>query len=251
MSLNGYPPPSPSPLDHSDERHTAHILYVLRHPKPSDTDDTRLLQTLKEKIGLSHIIGESPVFLAELQKIPRIARTNAKVLISGDTGTGKEVFARAIHYLSLRTSYPFVPVNCGAIPVDIIENELFGHARGAFTSATSDQAGVIQEAEGGTLFLDEIDSLPLLAQVKLLRFLQEHQYRPLGSAKSRHADVRVIAATNIDLEAAIETGEFRRDLYYRLNTIPLHLAPLRERSEDAGGAADSAFSSTFCRKVCR
>lgn len=230
MSLNGYH--SASSLDHIDKRRDTHILHILRHSKPSDTDDTRLLRTLKEKIGLSHIIGESPAFLAELQKIPRIARTNAKVLISGDTGTGKEVFARAIHHLSPRTGKPFVPVNCGAIPVDIIENELFGHARGAFTSATSDQAGVIQEAEGGTLFLDEIDSLPLLAQVKLLRFLQEHQYRPLGAAKSRHADVRVIAATNIDLEAAIETGHFRRDLYYRLNTIPLHLPPLRERPED-------------------
>ena len=154
MSLNGYH--SPSSLDHVDKRQTTqntHILHVLPHQKASDTDDTRLLQTLKEKIGLSHIIGESPAFLAELQKIPRISRTNAKVLINGDTGTGKEVFARAIHYLSPRTGKPFVPVNCGAIPVDIIENELFGHARGAFTSATSDQQGVIHEAEGGTLFL--------------------------------------------------------------------------------------------------
>lgn len=140
MSLNGYRSPSllsPNHIDEQQDTQATQIWHVLQNTKPSNTDDTPLLETLKEKIGLSHIIGESPAFLAELQKIPRIARTNAKVLISGDTGTGKEVFARAIHYLSPQTGKPFVPVNCGAIPVDIIENELFGHARGAFTQRLS------------------------------------------------------------------------------------------------------------------
>lgn len=195
-------------------------------------EDEGLAQRLKERLGLRHLVGESPSFLAELRKIPLIAQYTTTVLIAGETGTGKEVCARAIHYLSPRAAKPFVPVNCGAIPVDLVENELFGHERGAFTDAVVAQPGLIDEAGGGTLFLDEIDCLPLLAQVKLLRFLQERQYRPLGSTKTRDADVRVIAATNTDLEDAMRTGKLRRDLYYRLNTIPLMLSPLRERRED-------------------
>jgi len=194
--------------------------------------DETLTQTLKEKLGLRQLVGENPVFLAEVRKIPLVAQYKANILISGETGTGKEVCARAIHYLSPRAQKPFVPVNCGAIPVELVENELFGHERGAFTDASAVQHGLIREAEGGTLFLDEIDCLPLLAQVKLLRFLQERQYRSLGSTKTQQADVRVIAATNIDLEEAVRTGKLRRDLYYRLNTIPLMLPPLRQRRED-------------------
>ncbi len=154
------------------------------------------------------------------------------MLITGATGTGKELCARAIHYLSPRAGQPFVPVNCGAIPVELVENELFGHERGAYTGAAHAQHGLIHEARGGTLFLDEIDCLPLMAQTKLLRFLQDHEYRPLGSARVRRADVRVIAASNVDLEEAVREGRVRRDLYYRLNIIQLVLPPLRERRED-------------------
>jgi two-component system, NtrC family, response regulator GlrR len=192
------------------------------------------VQKLKEKLGLKQLIGESPSFLAEVQKFPIVARCDASVLITGETGTGKEVCARAIHYLSPRAGKPFVPVNCGAIPLELVENELFGHERGAYTGASSAQPGLVQEAAGGTLFLDEIDSLPLPAQVKLLRFLQEKEYRPLGSTRVCKADVRVIAASNGDFEAAVKEGKLRRDLYYRLNVMPLMLPPLRERPEDIG-----------------
>lgn len=183
--------------------------------------------------GVTHqLLGESPDFVLLLQKIPQIAKCGANVLIEGETGTGKEVYARAIHYGSARASKPFVPVNCGAIPVELVENELFGHERGAFTSAFALQAGLIEEANGGTLFLDEIDSLPPQAQVKLLRFLQEKEYKPLGSARLRKADVRIIAASNLDLKKAIQDGKMRQDLFYRLNVISLMLPPLRERRDD-------------------
>ncbi|HEY0078508.1 MAG TPA: sigma 54-interacting transcriptional regulator [Pyrinomonadaceae bacterium] len=194
--------------------------------------ESSLTQTLKEKLGLKQLVGESEVFLSMVEKIPLVAKCDANVLINGETGTGKELCARAVHYLSPRARKPFIPVNCGAIPVELVENELFGHERGAFTGAASSEIGLIQEADGGTIFFDEIDCLPLLAQVKLLRFLQEREYRPLGSARTRKANVRVIAATNIDLEQAVGEGKIRRDLYYRLNIISLALPPLRERLED-------------------
>jgi len=187
---------------------------------------------LKERMGLRQLIGESVEFLSEVNKIPQVARSDVRILISGETGTGKELFARAIHYLSPRTNAPFIPVNCGAIPTELVENELFGHERGAFTGATSSQQGLIYEADGGTLFLDEIDCLPPPAQVKFLRFLQEKEYRPLGSSKMRRADVRVIAATNVNVTAAVDEGRMRRDFYYRLNTVRMTLPPLRERRSD-------------------
>lgn len=182
--------------------------------------------------GFKKVIGQSPVFLDQLRRIPMIAKCDANVLIAGETGTGKELYARAIHYGSPRAGRPFVPVNCGAIPAELVENELFGHERGAYTSAATLQAGLIEEANGGTLFLDEIDCLPVFAQVKLLRFLQEKEYRPLGSAKIRRADVRIVAASNLNLEEAVAHGKVRQDLYYRLNIISLILPPLRERRED-------------------
>lgn len=182
--------------------------------------------------GTQQLVGESPDFLVQLQKIPLIAKCDVNVLIEGETGTGKEVYARAIHYCSSRAGKPFMPVNCGAIPVELVENELFGHERGAFTSAMTLQAGLIEEANGGTLFLDEIDCLPALAQVKLLRFLQEKEYKPLGSTKIRRADVRIMAASNLNLEQAVAAGKMRQDLFYRLNIISLTLPPLRERRED-------------------
>ena len=193
------------------------------------TDEHR---ALKERLGLRNIVGESAAFLKEIRKIPLVARCDASVLISGETGTGKELYARAIHYLSPREDKPFIPVNCGAIPVELIENELFGHERGAFTGATSTRPGLLEEAEGGTLLLDEIDCLPLLAQTKLLRLLQEKEFRPLGSTRTRRADVRVIGAANVDFEEAVRAGKLRKDLYYRLNVIRLTLPPLRERCDD-------------------
>ena len=190
------------------------------------------VHALKQTLGLKRLVGESPAFVAETSKFPIIARCDASVLILGETGTGKELCARSIHYVSPRAGKPFVPVNCGAIPVELVENELFGHEREAFTGAASSRPGLIHEADGGTLFMDEIDCLPLLAQVKLLRFLQDKVYRPLGSMKMRQADVRVMAAANIDLEEAVRAGKLRPDLYYRLNVIPIVLPPLRERRED-------------------
>jgi len=189
-------------------------------------------QRLKERLGLTHFVGTSPAFLAEMRKIPLVAKCNAGALILGETGTGKEVFARAIHDLSPRAEKSFVPVNCGAIPVELAENELFGHERGAYTGASRARFGMIHEADGGTLFLDEISSLPLLVQAKLLRFLDEKEYRPLGSTKMCKADVRVIAAANTALEKAVKAGTFREDLYYRLNIIPFMLPALRNRRED-------------------
>ncbi len=189
--------------------------------------------SLPENLSTQHkLVGHSPAFLSEINKIPLVAKCDAGVMISGETGTGKELCARAIHNLSTRANQPFIPVNCGAIPVELAENELFGHERGAYTGAGNAQPGLIQEADGGTLFLDEIDSLPLLAQVKLLRFLQEREFRPLGSTKTRHADVRVVTATNVNFEKAIKEGKLRQDLYYRLNIIPITLPPLRDRLED-------------------
>jgi two-component system response regulator AtoC len=153
-------------------------------------------------------------------------------LISGETGSGKEVFSRAIHYQSARHGKPFVPVNCGALPDHLFENELFGHVKGAFTDASSAENGLIAEAEGGTLFLDEIDTLSQAGQVKLLRFLQDGEYRPVGSARSVNADVRILAATNADLLKQVEKKQFREDLYYRLNALSLSIPSLRDRLED-------------------
>ena len=178
------------------------------------------------------LIGQSESFLAAVRKLPNIAISDDTVLISGETGTGKEVCARLIHRISTRAAGNFVPVNCGAFPEHLLESELFGHERGAFTGAVASNIGLIREAEGGTLFLDELDSLPLLAQSKLLRFLQEKEYRPVGSTKIRIADVRVIASTNVNLDEAVQRGIIRRDLYYRLTTFQVKLPPLRERTED-------------------
>lgn len=189
-------------------------------------------QTAQAEYQSKQLIGDSPVFRNETNKIPLIAGCDANVLIVGETGTGKELYARAIHYDSARAGRPFMPVNCGAIPVELVENELFGHTRGAFTSATSLQIGLVEEANGGTLFLDEIDCLPIFAQVKLLRFLQEKEYRPLGSPKMRRADVRIIAASNLNMPDAVDNGRVRQDLFYRLNIISLTLPPLRDRIED-------------------
>ena len=186
----------------------------------------------RDKLALDQMIGQSASLRAAIERIPAIAACDAGVLITGETGTGKELCARAIHYLGQRTRRPFVPLNCGAIPADLVENELFGHAPGAFTGANNRQQGLVAEAECGTLFLDEVDSLPLASQVKMLRFLQSKEYRPLGGSKTLMANVRVIAATNTDPAEAVKSGRLRQDIYYRLNVIPLQLPPLRDRKED-------------------
>ena len=208
------------------------VLVRIRRLLNQVCQEEKTSQALTEKLGMQQLIGESEVFVAETSKIPLIARSDISVLISGETGTGKELVGRAIHYLSPRAGKPFVPVNCGAIPVELLENELFGHERGAFTGASNARDGLIQEAEQGTLFLDEVDSLPQLAQVKLLRFLQNKEFRPLGSTKVITGDVRIVAASNANLEQAVTAGTLRRDLYYRLNVVPIGLPPLRERSTD-------------------
>jgi DNA-binding NtrC family response regulator len=204
---------------------------LTRHARVLRCGDA-LVQKLKEDIGLKHIVGESPAFLEKVRCIPKFARCDATVLISGESGTGKEIFARAIHYLSSRASRPFVPVNCGALPENLVESEIFGHRRGAFTGAASDQAGLIREAEGGTLFLDEIDCLTPKAQVTLLRFLQDGEYRSVGSHQIFRANVRVIAATNADFNDVVHAGKFRADLFYRLNVLAVTLPALRERAGD-------------------
>ena len=178
------------------------------------------------------LIGESRVFLTAVEKSASLARAGAAVLITGETGSGKEVFARAIHYQGERQAKPFIPVNCGALPDHLFENELFGHAKGAFTDASSAENGLVAEAEGGSLFLDEIDALSAPAQVKLLRFLQNGEYRPLGSARSLFADVRVLAATNADLKERVRLKQFREDLFYRLNVLTVAVPPLRQRDDD-------------------
>jgi DNA-binding NtrC family response regulator len=187
---------------------------------------------MKERFHLESLVGDSACFLRVIEKIPRVAQSDATVLITGETGTGKELFARAVHYSSSRQARPFIPVNCGALPDHLFENEFFGHIKGAFTDASSSEEGLLALASGGSLFLDEIDALSLSAQVKLLRFLQDHEYRPLGSSKTKLADVRIIAASNADLKSKLTAGLFREDLYHRLHVLILSIPPLRERTED-------------------
>jgi two-component system, NtrC family, response regulator AtoC len=178
------------------------------------------------------LIGTSPAFVECLKMVGRVAGTNLPVLITGESGTGKEVVAKAIHLRSKRAPYRFVTVNCGAIPTELIESELFGHARGSFTGADRERMGLWEEATGGTLFLDEITETNPLFQVKLLRALQEGEIRRVGSNRNIKVDVRVIAASNRDIETEVERGNFRQDLMYRLNAVTIHLPPLRERRED-------------------
>jgi DNA-binding NtrC family response regulator len=178
------------------------------------------------------LIGTAPKFVECLKMVGRVAGTNLPVLITGESGTGKEVVARAIHQRSKRADHSFVTVNCGAIPTELIESELFGHARGSFTGADRERMGLWEEASGGTLFLDEITETNPLFQVKLLRALQEGEIRRVGSNRTVKVNVRVIAASNLDIEAEVEKGNFRKDLMYRLNAVTIHLPPLRERKED-------------------
>jgi len=180
----------------------------------------------------SNLVGSSQAISNVYQTIQKIATTDSTVLITGESGTGKELVARAIHERSNRANMPMVTVNCGAIPAELLEAELFGHVKGAFTGATQTRVGRFELAQGGTLFLDEVGELPLSLQVKLLRVLQQRQYESVGSSKTVDCDIRIIAATNRDLEEAVKNREFREDLYYRLNVIPLRVPALRERKSD-------------------
>lgn len=208
-------------------------------------------QTISRSMGSSReldlLVGESEAFLRVLRKVSLLAQSRAPVVISGETGSGKELFARAIHYQSLRKSKPFVPVNCGALPDNLFENELFGHVKGAYTGASSDDKGLIAEAEGGTLLLDEVDALSPSAQIKLLRFLQRGEYRPLGSSRASVADVRIIASTNTDLDRCVELKSFREDLHYRLNVLSISIPPLRDRGCDILDLAHH-FLSVYSRE---
>ncbi len=193
-------------------------------------------QLLKDEISNRYnnffIVGQSPAMRQLQQTLAKVAPAKASVLLLGESGTGKTLVARIIHEMSARADGPFVKINCAALPENLLESELFGHAKGAFTGATEEKPGRCEQADGGTIFLDEIAEMPVALQAKLLRFLQDKEFERLGSPQTRRVDVRIIAATNQNLPALVEAKEFRQDLYYRLNVFPLHLPPLRERVED-------------------
>ena len=196
-------------------------------------------EVFPERFGL---YGTSPAFIKALSTIQKIRKSDSRVLIKGETGTGKELAARAVHYLSKREAGPFVPVNCGAFSDELLLSELFGHKKGAFTGATQDQIGLLELADGGTLFLDEVDALSSKAQVSLLRYLQEGEIRALGSRKFRKVDVRIISATNRQLSKLVKSGDFRDDLLYRLDVLSINLPPLRARGEDLFSACMQILS---------
>jgi formate hydrogenlyase transcriptional activator len=198
--------------------------------------------------GFDEIIGNSPALEFVLSEVERVAPTDSTVLILGETGTGKELIARAIHNISARCGRPFVRLNCSAIPFDLLESELFGHEKGAFTGAIAQKIGRFEMADTGTLFLDEIGDLPLALQPKLLRVLQEQEFERLGSGRTHHINVRLVAATHRDLTEMVARKEFRSDLYYRLNVFPVVLPPLRERREDIPQLA-SHFVEVFARRM--
>ncbi len=195
-------------------------------------ENISLKSQLKKKYKFSNIVGDHPSMQEVFRLIERVADTNSTVLITGETGTGKELVARALHYNSSRSDKLLIPVNCGAIPENLLESELFGYVKGAFTGATNNRMGRFEAADNSTVFLDEIGDMSSTLQVKILRVLQNQEFEPVGSSKSIKVDVRVIAATNIDLEESVRKKEFRQDLYYRLNVIPIHLPPLREKRSD-------------------
>ena len=194
--------------------------------------EVKELRASMQASGETLIVGNTPALTSVLRRLPMTAQTDATVSVTGESGTGKELFARRIHELSRRRHKRFVAVNCGALSDTLLESELFGYKRGAFTDAHRDTAGLVEEADGGTLFLDEIGEVSPAVQVKLLRFLQSKEYKPLGSPKLMHADVRIVTATNRDLKQMVQDGSFREDLFYRLNIVPLVVPPLRERKAD-------------------
>jgi DNA-binding NtrC family response regulator len=218
---------------------------IVRLIGPRAGEAVAITDRLSNELGLTNLVGQAPGFLKTIARIPVVSRSGRPVLITGETGTGKELCARAVHHLGPRRRCPFIPVDCGAIPDHLFENELFGHVRGAFTDAHGDQKGLIAMANGGTLFLDEIDALPLTVQSKLLRFLQDRTFKPLGGDFFISADVNVLAATNRDLKALVREQRFRGDLYYRVNVLTLHLDPLRQRRSDIPLLAQH-FADAIC-----
>ncbi len=208
------------------------VIAKVREQQRLRSENVYLKKQLLERFQFSNIIGSSAIMQRLFERMQRILKTDSTVLIFGESGTGKELVARALHHNSRRKSHAFVAVNCGAIPETLLESELFGHVRGAFTGAVRDKLGKFEAADHGTIFLDEICTMPMHLQSKLLRVLQEQEVERIGSTKSVKLDVRVISATNVDLEAQVRQGTFREDLFYRLNVIPLHLPPLRDRRED-------------------
>jgi len=195
-------------------------------------ENQQLKKELEKRYSFAGLIGKSKLMRQVYSLVEKVAASRVNVLVTGESGTGKELVARAIHYQGDRKDKPFVPINCGAIPENLLESELFGHERGAFTGAIQQKQGLFEAASGGTLFLDEIGELPMMMQVKLLRVLQEHEIRRVGGTKNIPVDVRLIAATNKELTQEVAAGRFREDLFYRLHVIPVHLPPLRERRED-------------------
>ena len=189
-------------------------------------------QPTKNGFAALNLLGASPAFLETLNVLERIAAVDATVLIQGETGTGKELAARSLHYLSCRRDFPFIPVNCGALSDSLIESELFGHERGAFTDAKQSRRGLVAQAEGGTLFLDEVEAMTPRSQVVLLRFLQDHKYRQVGGRLLSNGDLRVVASTNVDLDEMVSRNEFRRDLLFRFNVLSVTMPPLRTRGRD-------------------
>jgi two-component system response regulator AtoC len=211
------------------------VVLVLRKAEERERlqrENRRLRRELGGGLGLEQLVGPSEAMQAVLRQVRKLAPQRTTVLLTGESGTGKELVARALHDLSPRAASPFVAVNCGAIPGELIESELFGHVKGAFTDAVRNKKGLAAEADGGTLFLDEVGELPLPMQVKLLRFLQEEEVRPVGDTRSVKVDVRVVAASARDLGKAVAAGQFREDLYYRLDVVGIRLPPLRERPGD-------------------
>lgn len=196
------------------------------------TENKALKKELKKEFSIESVIGKSPAMMELFDLMKRVAPASAYVLISGESGSGKEVVARAIHNLSPRAKRPFVPINCTAIPEQLLESELFGHVKGSFTGAIADKKGLFEEAQGGTLFLDEIGDMSLPLQAKLLRVLQDKQIRPVGGSEFRSVDVRIISATHRNLKTMVKDGKFREDLFYRLNVVPVQVPALRERTQD-------------------
>jgi DNA-binding NtrC family response regulator len=217
------------PVMHEEIKQVVRNALRERHLK---VENLLLKRELGKTYDFSSIIGESPELKELIEDVRKITDTRSNVLLLGETGTGKELFARVIHNNSSRREMPFIPINCSVIPENLLESELFGHQKGAFTGAVTSKKGLFEEADGGTVFLDEIGDINPYFQTKLLRVLEDQIIRPVGSTKSMKVDVRIVAATNRDLESAVKNGDFREDLFYRINTITLRIPPLRERKED-------------------
>jgi DNA-binding NtrC family response regulator len=215
--------------------------------KDLQVENLQLKQKLQDRFRFANIIGKGKKMQDLFQLIENVAGSDANILIQGENGTGKELIANAIHYNSKRLKGPFIKINCAAIPKDLIESELFGYRKGAFTGATMDKEGLLEAAEGGSLLLDEIGEMPPYLQTKLLRVLQEREYRPIGSDRIVHVDFRLVCATNVDVEGALRDGKLREDLYFRINTITLKVPPLRERTEDIPLLCEH-FLDKFCQR---